>query len=182
VLQAEAEMDAGPVWAAQTFAMRGARKSSLYRNEVTEAAVAAVLAAVERVASGAYTPRRVPGQAHALMKQADRAIDWTTQTSAQVLARLHATDGFPGGEPCSASPCHLFDALAGGRSRSAPGELLGRRETALLRHDRRRGCRHARRGRKLPALAAFRRRPCPVAAGVWWRAQATGGRWARWDC
>jgi putative two-component system protein, hydrogenase maturation factor HypX/HoxX len=48
LLQAEAEMDAGPVWAAATFAMRPAMKSSLYRNEVTEAAVRAVFTALER--------------------------------------------------------------------------------------------------------------------------------------
>jgi putative two-component system hydrogenase maturation factor HypX/HoxX len=39
LLQAEAEMDAGPVWASESFPMRSAKKSSLYRNEVTEAAV-----------------------------------------------------------------------------------------------------------------------------------------------
>ena len=42
VLQAEAEMDAGPVWASEVFPMRAATKSSLYRHEVTEAAVKAV--------------------------------------------------------------------------------------------------------------------------------------------
>src|SRR3990167_3189034 len=42
VLQAEREMDAGPVWASATFAMRRAKKSSLYRNEVTQAATSAV--------------------------------------------------------------------------------------------------------------------------------------------
>jgi putative two-component system hydrogenase maturation factor HypX/HoxX len=42
VLQAQAEMDAGPVWAAERFVMRQATKSSLYRNEVTEAASRAV--------------------------------------------------------------------------------------------------------------------------------------------
>ncbi len=36
VLQAQAELDAGPVWGSATFAMRSARKSSLYRNEVSE--------------------------------------------------------------------------------------------------------------------------------------------------
>ncbi|WP_374547909.1 formyltransferase family protein, partial [Rhodoblastus sp.] len=41
VLQAEAEMDAGPVWASADFALRPAGKGSLYRNEVTEAAVRA---------------------------------------------------------------------------------------------------------------------------------------------
>jgi putative two-component system hydrogenase maturation factor HypX/HoxX len=56
VLQATAEMDAGPVWAAETFPMRVARKSSLYRHEVTEAATRAVLRAVERFAAGNFVP------------------------------------------------------------------------------------------------------------------------------
>ena len=38
VLQAEEELDAGPVWASVPFAMRAdTTKSSLYRNEVTQA-------------------------------------------------------------------------------------------------------------------------------------------------
>ena len=37
VLQAECEMDAGPVWASATFPMRSAKKSSLYSNEVPRA-------------------------------------------------------------------------------------------------------------------------------------------------
>ncbi|NMG42691.1 hydrogenase maturation protein [Aromatoleum toluvorans] len=49
VLQAEAEMDAGPVWASVTFPMRDATKASLYRNEVTAAALQAVRTALERV-------------------------------------------------------------------------------------------------------------------------------------
>src|SRR3990167_7491532 len=48
VLQANGEMDSGDICAAETFPMRLAKKSSLYRNEVIEAAVRAVLAAVER--------------------------------------------------------------------------------------------------------------------------------------
>ena len=47
VLQANAVMDGGDIWATRSFSMRAARKSSLYRNEVTEAATAAVLEAVE---------------------------------------------------------------------------------------------------------------------------------------
>ena len=40
---------AGPVWAHRSFAMRDAPKSSLYRYEVTEAAVEAVLEAVGKI-------------------------------------------------------------------------------------------------------------------------------------
>ncbi|MBD5801525.1 enoyl-CoA hydratase [Azoarcus sp. Aa7] len=49
VLQAEAEMDAGPVWACVRFPMRAATKASLYRNEVTTAALQAVRAAIQHV-------------------------------------------------------------------------------------------------------------------------------------
>ena len=140
VLQAEAEMDAGPVWAADTFPMRAGRKASLYRNEVTEAACRAVREAVERFASGSYRP--VPpaaagcrGRLRPLMRQDDRRIDWARDTTAMVLRKLNAADGFPGvADVLFDQPCRLYDAwpeaeLRGGR----PGEILGRRETALLR-------------------------------------------------
>ena len=54
VLQANAAMDGGDIWAARSFPMRAARKSSLYRNEVTEAATAAVLEAVEKYRAGRF--------------------------------------------------------------------------------------------------------------------------------
>jgi len=177
VLQAEAEMDAGPVWASAAFPMRPARKSSLYRNEVTEAAVVAVLAAVDRFAGGNFMPRRVPGQAHALMRQAERAIDWATMTTTEVMARIDAADGFPGvADTLFGTPCHLFDAWPEDVLRGAPGALLARRATALCRgtvdgavwigHLRRAG------GIKLPATLAF-----PEALALpevpldgWWKA------------
>ena len=134
VLQAEAEMDAGPVWASAIFPMRPARKASIYRNEVTEAALQAVLAAVDRKAAADFVPERVPGQAHALMRQSDRAIAWQTVSSAAILAKLNAADGFPGvADELFGQPCHLFDAWPEGQLKGEPGSLLGRRETAICR-------------------------------------------------
>lgn len=160
VLQAEAEMDSGPVWASETFAMRAAKKSSIYRNEVTQAAVRCSLLAVKRVESACFTPRRVPGYAHALMRQNDRVIDWRSDTSQAILAKIHAADGFPGvADTLWGEPCHLFDAWPEAALCGAPGELLGRRTTAVLRatvdgavwigHVKRAG------GIKLPATMAF---------------------------
>lgn len=134
VLQAEAEMDAGPVWASATFPMRSARKASIYRNEVTEAAVQAVLATVNRKNEPDFKPARVPGQAHALIRQNDRAIDWRSETSAAILAKLNAADGFPGvADELFGQPCHLFDAWPEASLKGEPGSLLGRRETAICR-------------------------------------------------
>ncbi|MBS1129040.1 MAG: Enoyl-CoA hydratase/isomerase:Formyl transferase, N-terminal:Formyl transferase, C-terminal [Proteobacteria bacterium] len=134
VLQAEAEMDAGPVWASARFLMRPARKASIYRNEVTEAALQAVLAAVDRKSATGFVPERVSGQAHALMRQSDRAIDWQADSSAAILAKLNAADGFPGvADELFGQPCHLFDAWPEGLLKGEPGSLLGRRETAICR-------------------------------------------------
>jgi putative two-component system hydrogenase maturation factor HypX/HoxX len=58
VLRAEASMDAGDVWAAQSFPVPPVGKSDLYRNEVSDAASAAVLSAVERFAEGSVSRAR----------------------------------------------------------------------------------------------------------------------------
>ena len=176
VLQAEAELDAGPVWASATFPMRRAKKSSIYRNEITEAAVQAVLVAVDRFAAGNFTPRRVPGSAHPPLRQAERAIDWQAEPTAAILAKLNAADGFPGvaGE-LFGEPCHLFDAWPEATLRGVPGALLARRETALCRAtiDGALWLGQVRRpdGIKLPATLAF-----PEAAALpeaplagWWK-------------
>lgn len=134
VLQAEAEMDAGPVWASATFPMRFGKKSSLYRREVTEAAVRSVIAAVDRKKAGNFKSERVPGQAHAIMTQADRAIDWSRDSTAAILARINAAEGFPGvADELFGQPCHLYDAWPEATLKGVPGSLLGRRETAICR-------------------------------------------------
>ena len=133
VLQAEAEMDAGPVWASETFAMRAGSKSSLYRNEVTEAAVRAVLVALERIACG-EEPRRVQpgeaavrGRARPLMTQADRALDWQRHSTDELLARLNAADGVPGvRDVLFGEPVHLFDAHRGEPVDARPGTPVAR--------------------------------------------------------
>jgi len=137
VLQAQAEMDAGPVWASETFAMRAAKKSSLYRNEVTEAAVRAVKAALSRLPdfrAGTWQPRAVPLKPmHALMQQGDRAIDWERDATATVLAKLNCADGFPGvRDSLFGQTCQLYDGRAF-PARGRPGELLGRAGEGVVR-------------------------------------------------
>ena len=138
VLQAEAELDAGPVWASETFVMRAdASKSSLYRNEVTEAAVRAVLAALERIALGQYLPQRVQagepgvrGTARPPMQQSDRALDWQRHSTDELLARLNASDGAPGVlDRLFGEPAYLFDAHrseGGAPVDAAPGSVIAR--------------------------------------------------------
>jgi putative two-component system hydrogenase maturation factor HypX/HoxX len=142
VLQADAAMDAGPVWAAVNFPMRQARKSSLYRNEVTEAAVAAVRQAIERFEAGnfvpaAQVPEKLRGIARPLMTQAERRIDWTIDTTAEILRKIRASDGAPGVEDeILGERCFLYDAHPEDTLRGAAGEIIARRNGAILRATR----------------------------------------------
>jgi len=142
VLQAEDQMDAGPVWASAPFAMRDASKASLYRHEVTQAASSAVLQAVAHVAAGHFAPQR-PGnsQWQALVKQTDRAIDWQADSTAAVLRKIRSADGFPGvADALFGQPCHVFDAWPeldlARRTRRGDGPTRNR---PAARHGRRRG-------------------------------------------
>ena len=142
LLQAEAEMDAGPVWAARTFPMRAAAKSSLYRNEVTEAALACVHEALARYPdyrAGRWQPEAHPcGRLRPSMRQAERAIDWSRDDTATVLRKIHSADSHPGLlDSLFGRACRLFDgAAAANAPAGAPGQVLGRRGEAILRATR----------------------------------------------
>jgi putative two-component system protein, hydrogenase maturation factor HypX/HoxX len=137
LLQAEAEMDLGPVWASATFPLRAATKSSLYRNEVTDAAVAAVQEAMVRLPdyqAGRWRPQvQAPGSLRPLMRQPDRAIDWGRDLTVTALAKLRGGDGFPGvRDTLFGAPCHLYNAHPFPATGS-PGEVLGRAGEGLVR-------------------------------------------------
>ena len=129
VLQAEAEMDAGPVWASRTFPMRAATKSSLYRNEVAEAAVEAVLEALERV-PGPAGPRPAATVFRPAPRQAERAIDWTRDDTAAVLRKIRSADGSPG---LLDGDAYLFDAHPADGLSGPPGTLLATSNGAVAR-------------------------------------------------
>ncbi len=146
ILQAAADFDAGPVWASREFPVpvEPVTKSSLYRGPVTEAAVAAVLEAVARVESaeyrsGAWKPAAlshdtpaVRGRLRPPMRQADRAIDWTSDTTATIVRKIRAGDSAPGVlGTLHGRPCFLYGAHEEGRLRGAPGKVLARRDGAI---------------------------------------------------
>jgi putative two-component system hydrogenase maturation factor HypX/HoxX len=139
VLQANGEFDAGDVWAHAAFPMRDATKGSLYRNEVTEAAVRAVREALVKLAQGdrprplaSFTEAR--GRARPLLRQAERAIDWSRESTAAVLRKLRAADGVPGvADEVLGLRVHLHDPHAEGTLRGPPGAVIAQRDGAICR-------------------------------------------------
>src|SRR5262249_47657828 len=141
-LQAVEEMDAGDIWATHNFPIRRASKASLYRREVTQAAIKGMLETVRRFESRNFTPDpldyykpEVRGQLRPLMKQKDRVIDWSTDTVETIIRKINAGDSAPGvldsinGEEVYLYGAHEESQLRG----SKPGEIIAKRHGAICR-------------------------------------------------
>ena len=140
LLQANAEMDAGDIWASHTFSMRAGSKSHLYRHEVTEAAIKGLIETIAKVESHTFLPEplnyrkeEVKGRLQASMKQADRAIDWS-EPSASVLRKIRCADSFPGVlDTVLGMPCYLYGVYAEEVLKGIPGEIIAKRDGAICR-------------------------------------------------
>ncbi|WP_338674891.1 enoyl-CoA hydratase-related protein [Streptomyces sp. SCSIO 30461] len=145
VLQAGEEMDAGDIWATVDVAVPSASsvppvaKSELYRGEVSDAAVAAVLLAVDRFASGRYQPipqtaLREAVRTRPYFRQELRGISWADDTTETVLRTLRAADSQPGvRDELLGSQWFLHGGHPEYGLRGRPGELLATRSGAICR-------------------------------------------------
>jgi len=141
VLQANAEMDAGDIWATVEFPVPACSKSSLYRTEVADAAVQAVLLAVARFEGGSYRPEPldyarpgVLGRLRPPCRQPDRRIDWAAEPTWSVLARLRAADSRPGVlDVIGGAEYFLIGGHEEDHLRGDPGAIIARRDGAVCR-------------------------------------------------
>ncbi len=141
-IQATGEMDAGEIWSSFNFQMPpSSSKSSLYRTEVIEAAIQAMLQTIERFESGNFVPEPldytredVQGCLRPAMKQEARAIDWASDSVSTILKKIRAADSHPGvldtiyGEKYYLYGAHEEDTLKGN-----PGEIIAQRHGAICR-------------------------------------------------
>ena len=141
LLQANAEMDAGDIWASHTFPMRaGASKSSIYKEEVIDAAMRGLREVVERFQSGGFTPEPldygrpdVVGRLRPVMKQENRRIDWSGPTE-DALRKLRSADGNPGvQDEIGGLGVFLYGGYEEEILHGKPGALLATRDGAVCR-------------------------------------------------
>ncbi|MDJ0872017.1 MAG: hydrogenase maturation protein [Gammaproteobacteria bacterium] len=144
VLQANGELDAGDIWAWSEFPMRQASKASVYRNEVTTAAVEAVSEAVARFAGGDFQPKpldyahpEVRGRPRPLIQQSDRTIDWQQDDTDTVLRKIRSADGAPGVlDHLFGRELFIYDARPEPTLCGKAGEVIARCGGALCRATR----------------------------------------------
>ena len=141
VLQANAEMDAGDIWASVEFPMPRCSKSSVYRTEVADAAMDALLLAVTRFEGDNYRPEPLdysrPGVIGGLLppcRQEHRRINWRAEPTYSVLAKLRAADSRPGVlDVIGGTEYFLFGGHEEDHLRGEPGTIVARRGGAICR-------------------------------------------------
>jgi len=141
ILEAHEEFDAGPIFATRECAVPtpAVSKSQLYRQEMTEAAVAAVLEALEKLQTSGFAPQPldysradVRGILRPPMRQADRAIDWSHDATGAIVAKINSADSAPGVlDQSFGAAYYLYGAHVEDRLKGAPGEILAQRDGAI---------------------------------------------------
>jgi putative two-component system protein, hydrogenase maturation factor HypX/HoxX len=136
-LEASEDFDAGDIWATETFKLRTAPKASIYRQEVTDAAISCILKTIEKVQAGEKpTPlprmKNVRGKLRPLMTQAARAIDWRRDSTLEIIRKIHAGDSSPGvlSELCGLE-VYLYGAFEEGMYRGKTGDIITQRDGAI---------------------------------------------------
>ncbi|WP_456429364.1 enoyl-CoA hydratase-related protein [Nitratifractor sp.] len=110
-LEAAEELDSGDILAEAAFEVRkGATKASLYRQEVTQAAVSMLSDLLEAHESGQRTPQ-LDMPMHKRFTQKERAVDWEADDTETIIKKIHFSDSLPGVlDEIAGVPCHLFGA------------------------------------------------------------------------
>lgn len=141
LLQADAEMDAGAIWGTTNFPLRIAGKTSVYKREVSSAAVSMIKKAVSDFADPSFQPRpldynnpQVRGCLMPTMKQQDRAINWQADCSAVIAAKINAADTTPGVlDEIEGVPAHIFGAVLEPGLTGKPGEIIAIKHGAICK-------------------------------------------------
>ena len=140
-VEAAEHVDSGSIWATYEFPMRPASKSSLYRDELTHAAVKAMLVAVRRFESRLFVPAPldysqpdVRGRYRPFVKNEQRRIDWESDSVTTILRKVRSADGAPGIlDDIGGMPVYLYGAHEEGTLIGKPGQIIAQRHGAVCR-------------------------------------------------
>ncbi len=102
ILEAVEKMDAGPIWAFNSFKMRNVSKAEIYRNEVTQAASKGILQAIKNFNNPNFKPEplnyldpKITGKWNNKTTQNDFCFSWHDKTES-IIRKINAADSTPG--------------------------------------------------------------------------------------
>ncbi len=141
-LEAVEEMDAGDIWANFNFPMRDTFKASIYRKEITKAAIKSLKKVLDNVQKSDFKPQKldyekedVKGELKPLMQQQHRTINWQKDLTKTIIQKINAADSFPGLlDSMFDEEFYLYGAHKEDQLRDeTPGKIIARRHGAICR-------------------------------------------------
>lgn len=140
ILQAAEKMDAGIVWATSNFLMQDVPKSFLYRHEVTQAAIDALLLAVHNFEEKKFPSGEIvtlgieskkEGKWNRATIQNDFAFSWDDDVKT-IIRKINAADSAPG-VLCSffIEEYFCYGAVEESKLKGNAGEILAKRDGAI---------------------------------------------------
>ncbi len=141
LIQADEIMDSGNIWGTTKFPMRRGSKTSIYRREVTTAAMKLIRKVLLDLEYGTCSPRpldysrpNIKGCLRPFMKQKNRFIDWQNDTTDVVINKLNAADSQPGikDNVCD-TEVYIYGTAEESRLTGNAGDILAVKHGAMCR-------------------------------------------------
>lgn len=133
ILRANEKFDGGEIYSEVKFAMRDSFKASIYRNEVADATSQALKELLVNLEDKDFTPTpQLQKPMHHYLTQADRAINWQSDTTEQIIKKINTADSFPGvKDEFLGIECYLFGAWLEESLRGEVKEVIAKRDGAI---------------------------------------------------
>ncbi len=133
VLRANEEFDGGDVYVEVRFKMRNSYKVSIYRKEVFKSAFKALDLLLERIKDKNFKPIKQPNTPmHKYLTQKDRAINWESDTTNEIIKKIYMSDSHPGVlDEILGVKCYLFGVHKEDKLKGKPKEILAKRDGAI---------------------------------------------------
>jgi len=131
VLRANSEYDGGDIYAEQFFKVRKTYKASLYRQEVVQASLDALDVLFKNIEKNRYIAQEL-NPIHEPFTQAKRAIDWSRDTTQEIVDKIYLSDSLPGVlDEVLGVECYLYGVHKEEKFRGKPKEILAKRDGAI---------------------------------------------------
>jgi putative two-component system hydrogenase maturation factor HypX/HoxX len=133
ILKANEEFDGGEIYSEVRFKMRDASKASIYRTEVADASLKAMRELFIHLEDENFKPTpQLQAPMHKYLTQEDRAIEWETDTTKEIIRKVRFSDSYPGVlDEFFGIKCYMFGVWQEDRLRGKAKEVIAKRDGAI---------------------------------------------------
>ena len=137
IIEASEDFDGGNIWAHGTFDMPHSSKGHIYRTKVSDLAIRLIKELLDKWQKGCAPDTNPLLPLHPRITQEKRKIDWSHESTADIVRKINASDNYPGvRDNFLGVELYLFGAVEerdGLESiEAAPKEIIAKRDGAVL--------------------------------------------------